>query len=97
MNIKEMIDKTGIVIVGLVKTVNEYVSDKKVSYWSVDVECKGTRLPVNIKLPHNFDRSKFKEYELVKVQCCMKPSFDRKSNDLEAIAAFSGPSVNATA
>lgn len=87
MQYKEMLEKTVVMVVGICKGLNEYISDKQKSYWSVDLEIKGTKMPVNIRLPENFNRQAFKEYELVKVSCVIKPTFDRKGIMLEAVAA----------
>jgi len=85
MQYKEMLEKTMCLVVGIVKGLNEYVNKDKKSYWSVDLEVKGTKSPVNVRLPDNFDRSKIVEYELVKLQCVFRDSFDRKSKVLEAL------------
>jgi len=85
MQYQEMIAKTMIVVVGIVKGINEYVNKEKVSYWSVDLEVKGTKMPVNIRLPEKFDRSKLVEYQLTKLECVVKPSFDKKGIVIEAI------------
>lgn len=87
MQYKEMLEKTAVLIVGICKGINEYVNDKQVSYWSVDLEIQGTKMPVNVKLPTAFNRSVLKEYELAKLQCLIKPSFDKKGIVLEAIPA----------
>jgi len=84
MQYKEMLDKTCCLLVGIVKGLNEYVNAEKKSYWSVDLEVKGTKMPVNVRLPDGFERSKLVEYEIAKFQCVIKPSFDKKGIVLEA-------------
>jgi len=79
MNYKELIEKTGLQIIGLCKGVEEYVKKETGKcYYSVDVEIKGTKMPVNIKLPEGYNKSHLKPFELVKLDCVIIPSFDRK-------------------
>ena len=85
MDYKELIQKTGVVCVGIVKSVNEYVSDKGRSYWSVDLECKGTKFPVNVRLPQGFPIQGLKEFELTKLAVTVQPTFDRKGIQLVAL------------
>lgn len=84
---QEMIEKTSIKVDGICKGVNEFVSQKGVSYWSVDVEVKGTRMPINIKLPANFKKESLRTYELCSLLVTIKPGFDRKGIELHAMAA----------
>lgn len=59
INVKK---KSGMVISGVVWSVNEYVSkETKVVYHSIDVAVKGIKQMLNIKLPDNFDRNLVKE------------------------------------
>lgn len=85
---KELIEKTSLGGIVFVKSINEYVTEKGVSYWSVDVEVKGVRQPIKLNLPKGFDRSKIKEYELAKVAYTVKPTFDGKGINLEALGFF---------
>lgn len=86
MNYKEMIEKTGLQIIGLCKGVEEYVKkDTGKCYYSVDVEIKGTKMPVNIKLPEGYNKSNLKPFELVKLDCIIIPSFDRKGIQILAV------------
>lgn len=85
MQYKEMLEKTSCLVQGIVKSINEYVNKDKVSYWSVDLEVKGTKSPVNIRLPSNFDRSKLAEYELARFSVCWVDSFDKRSKVMVAI------------
>ena len=87
MQLKEMLAKTKIEVVGICKGINEYISDKGVTYWSVDVECRGTKMPINIKLPQGYNRLPLVEYDLVTIPCIVKPSFDKKGIYLEALQA----------
>jgi len=85
MQYKEMIEKTACLVIGIVKGVNEYVNKEGKSYWSVDLEVKGTKSPINVRLPLQFDRSKLVEYDIAKFSCKFQDSFDKKSKVLEAI------------
>lgn len=86
MTIKEMMDKTKIVIIGLCKGVNEYHSQKNNNiYYSVDVEVQGTKNPINIKLPPDYDRNKLVEYDLVQLNCSIRPGFEGKGIEIRAI------------
>jgi len=85
MNIKELMAKTKIIIIGLCKGVNKYDSKNGKTYYSVDVEVQGTKSPINIKLPDEFDRSKFLDYELVQLNCMIRPGYDNKGIELRAI------------
>lgn len=86
MNYKDMVEKTGLLITGICKGVNEFVQrDTGKCYYSVDVEIKGTRMPVNIKLPEGFDKSKLIPFDLVNISCCIQPSFDRKGIQILAL------------
>ena len=80
---KEMLEQTKINIVGICKGVNVYKGKDK-EYHSVDLEIKGTKMPVNIKLPDNYDERKLVDYELVNLRCIVKPSFDKKAIELHA-------------
>lgn len=86
MNLKEMMNKTGCVVVGIAKSVNEFTSQKSgITYYSVDLIVQGSRSSVNIKLPENYDRSKFKEYELAKVECFVKEAYGGRGVELVAM------------
>lgn len=85
MQYKEMLEKTTITIIGICKGVSEYVNKDKKSYFSVDVEVKDTKMPVNVRLPENFNRAALGQYELVKIPVCIKPSWDRMGIVLEAL------------
>lgn len=84
---QELLEKSGIQIIGIVKSVNEFTSQKNGKvYFSVDVEAKGTKMPINIKLPENFNRAALQCYELTKLMVRIMPGFDRKGIELHAIA-----------
>lgn len=82
--IREALEKTGIQIIGICKGVSEYVGKTR-TYYSVDLECKGTKMPINVRLPEGFDRSKLPDYELVKLMCKIMPSYDKKAVEIHAI------------
>jgi len=86
MQYKEMLEKTSCLVQGIVKSVNEYVNKDKKSFWSVDLEVKGTKSPVNIRLPDYFDRSKLVEYELARFSVAFVDSFDKRSKVMVALA-----------
>lgn len=87
MQYKEMVEKTGLRIVGICKGVNEFIkAETGRCYYSVDVEIKGTRMPVNIKLPDQYNKSELKPCELVQLDCVIIPSFDRKGIQIQAVA-----------
>lgn len=85
MNYKDLLAKTSVVVTGICKGVNEYVNAEKKSFWSVDLEILGTKMPVNVRLPEKFNRASLLEYEVVKINCQIKPSFDKKGIVLEAL------------
>lgn len=85
MNYQELIQKTGVVSIGIVKSVNEYVSTKGRSYWSVDLECKGSKFPINVGLPQGYPLSGLKEFELIKLSLAVVPTFDLKGRRLVAL------------
>lgn len=88
MQYKEMVEKTGMTLVGICKSLNEYIQkDTGKCFYSVDVEIKGTRGPVNIKLPAGYPMISLKPYELVSLSCIIKPSFDKKGITIEAVQA----------
>ena len=85
-DLKKVYDKTGIRITGVVKGVNSYTSKKTgETYFSVDLDAKGSRLPINIKLPQGYDQTPFAEYEIVEVDCKIMPTFDKKGIEIHAI------------
>jgi len=87
MDLKEMIEKTGIIVQGINKGIQEFVSQKTGKrYYSVDVEVKGCRLPINISLPETYKISSLVQHELVKLNCIIKPGFDGKGIKIEAVA-----------
>lgn len=85
MQIKEVMDKTGVVIAGLVVAVSEYVSKNGKSYWSCDMNVKGCRQAVNIRLPQGFPVNTLQEYELAKLAVTVRPNFARNGIELEAV------------
>lgn len=86
MNFAETMSKTGIAIQGLVRSVNEYTSEKtKKVYYSVDVDVKETRLPVNIKLPLEYDRSKIIEGEVQRFNCKFQAAYGGKGLEIVAL------------
>jgi len=85
MQYKEMLEKTSCLVQGIVKSVNCYTNKDSKSYWSVDLEVRGTKMPINIRLPEDFDRSKLAEYELARFSVCFIDSFDKRSKVMVAI------------
>lgn len=87
MDYKALLEKTGILIAGIVKGLNEFTSQKTgKTYYSVDLEIRGVRFPVTVKLPENYNRSQLKEYELAKIGCIVRPGYENKGIELHAIA-----------
>lgn len=86
MNYKDMIEKTSLKITGICKGVNEYIQkDTGRAYYSVDLEIKATRMPVNVKLPDGYNKSKLVPFDLVEILCSIQPSFDRKGIQIVAL------------
>ena len=85
MQIKEIMEKTGIYVAGLVVGVNEYVSKSGKSYWSCDMNVKGCRQAVNIRLPQGFPVHSLQEYEVAKLAVTVRPNFARNGIELEAV------------
>lgn len=86
MNYKEMLTKTGMQIVGICKELTSFTpKDGDKTFYSVFLEIQGCRQPVKVKLPDDFNHSQLKEYELCKMACIVKPSFNGKSIDLVAV------------
>lgn len=85
MDYSEMMKKTGMRIVGVLKSVNEYVAKNGVTYYSIDVDVEGTRGPINISLPTSYDRKPLVPYQLVQTDCVVVPSFDRKGIIIRAV------------
>ena len=86
MTYKESLEKTAIVVQGIVKGINEFTpKDSEKTFYSVDLEIKGTRLPVTVKLSDEYDRSQLNDFELAKIHCCIRPTFDRKGIQLYAV------------
>ena len=85
MELREMMSKTGMQIVGVVRSINTYVSKENKSYYSVDLDIAGCRQPINIALPESYDKSKLVECDLTKIALVVVPSFDKKNIKLQAI------------
>ena len=86
MQIKEAMDKTGMVIAGLVVGVSEYVSRKTgASHWSVDLTVKGCKQAVNVRLPQDYPVMTLVEYELVKLPVTVRPNWNRSGIELLAV------------
>lgn len=83
MEYKEILSKTSLKIVGICKGVNKYVGKTK-EYYSVDLEVKGTKMPVNVKLGDDFKRETLKDYELVVLDVVVMPAFDKRYFELHA-------------
>lgn len=81
-----MLEKTSCLVQGIVKSTNCYVNKDGKHFWSVDLEVKGTKMPINIRLPENFDRSKLAEYELARLAVSFIDSFDKRSKVMLALA-----------
>jgi len=85
-SMQEMMEATSIKITGICRGVNEFVAKSSgVSYWSVDLEVKGTRQPITVKLSDKFPRERLREYELITLDLNVRPGFDRKGIELHAI------------
>jgi len=69
---KDVFEKLGLNVTGLVKSVDEYVSSKDPakpkSYWSVTLDVGG-KTNVKINLPDNYPRQNLPLYEVVSVKC----------------------------
>lgn len=63
---QEMMNKTGVQVVGLLKSVNNYVpdDDKTKSYKSVDLDIQGSKNALTVSLPADADESKYHIGEL---------------------------------
>lgn len=85
MQFKEVMDKTGVFIAGVVIGVNEFVSQKGRSYWSVDLSVKGCKAAVNVRLPTGYPINTLVEYELAKLPVTIRPNFNKTGIELEAI------------
>ena len=86
MEMKEAMEKTGVLVLGLVVGVNEYISKKTgLSYRSVDLTVKGCRQAVNVKLPPGYPVNTLHEYELVKLPVTIRPNYQRTGLELEAV------------
>lgn len=83
---RKMLDQTSVVVTGICKGVNEFAGKTK-TYWSVDLDVKGTKQCVNVRLPDNYDRTKLQDYEVVRIICKVMPSFDKKAIELHAIVS----------
>ena len=81
-----MLEKTSCLVQGIVKAIKVYVNKDGKSFWSVDLEVKGTTAPVNIRLPADFDRSKLVEYELARFSVIFVDSWDKQSKVMVAQA-----------
>ena len=86
MHFKEVMDKTGVFIAGVVIGVNEFVSQKGRSYWSVDLSVKGCKMSVNVRLPTGYPINTLVEYELAKLAVIVRPNFEKTGIELEAVA-----------
>jgi len=85
---KSMMSKTGIQIIGMLRSKNVYVSKALKAYHSIDLDISGTKLPVNIRLPETFIQPEtWVEGELCKVIVAVVPSFDRKGIELMAVSS----------
>lgn len=83
----EVLSQTSVVVTGVLKSVNAYESKDK-TYWSLDVEVKGTRNPIVVRLPQKSNlqtEMQSKIYTLISLPCCVKPTFGGKGYDLEAL------------
>lgn len=72
---------TGIIIVGIVWQIDEYVSKDAKVYYSVLLLAKPSKNPIKISLPVNYDRAKFIEGSIVKCKV--------KINEFKGIMSFS--------
>lgn len=83
--LQQMVDKTSVQVTGIVKSVNEYISKKtKLSYWSVDVEVKGHKTALNLRLPEN-PGELLKLYDVKTFHIIISPGFEGKGVDLNVI------------
>lgn len=83
---KEMMAKTGCRIIGFVRSINEYVQkDTGKKFYSVDVDIREVRLPVNIKLREGYPIESIPEGELCQFNCQFRPSFGGKGLEVVAV------------
>jgi len=71
----EMLAKTQCVIVGIVKAVETQTFKSGFQKTSASVEVKGTKAPIEVVLPEDFDCSKLQVYELCKLNVLIKPHY----------------------
>lgn len=84
--LQQMVDKTSVQVTGIVKSVNEYISKKtQLSYWSVDVEVKGHKSALNLRLPENPGET-IKLYDVRTFNILILPGFEGKGVDLKVIS-----------
>ncbi len=78
-----MMQKTGVKVVGLVKSLNEFVppEDKTKIYYSMDLDIEGQKIPLTVSIPLDADRSKFQVGELAEVRLSVS-SFNGKTRFL---------------
>ena len=82
---KELVDSTKCEVHGIVKGVQDYVKpDTQKHFFSVDLDVKGSKQIVNVRLPDGFPILSLKEYELVKLRCDIGPAFGGKGLQLTA-------------
>jgi hypothetical protein len=79
----EMMSKTGLYIQGLVRSVNIFVGEKK-EYRSVDIDVKGCRMPITVKLGDKFPFQQLIEGEITKIMLVVKPNFAKNGVELHA-------------
>lgn len=72
MTFKEMREKTGIAVVGIVNAHNEFISDEKKAYHSVDLIIKDQKNMLTVSLPEDYPREKLVEGELAQVKVRVK-------------------------
>lgn len=64
--IKEMLEKTGVVVRGINMGINVYVKEEtKKEFWSIDLMVKGHKQVITLDLPDNIDRTKLIDGEIV--------------------------------
>lgn len=78
----EAMAKTKISITGIVKSTDVRMAGNGKTYGTLYLDVQGSTEAVKIKLGENPDISPYNLYELITIQCCVKPSFDRKSAEI---------------
>lgn len=85
--LQKMLDETSVKVVGIVKSINEYVQkETKKSYWSVDVEVKGHKNLLTLKLPDRPSED-VKMYDIKTFAVQIRPGYQGKGYEFHVIGA----------